>query len=113
MYFGYYVMRPIHLSDFNQTWSFLTDYHKVSNIQFQKKKKKPASSSQVDTCRQTDRCTFIKPKRAFVTMQTCLINDRRSLVSVMMVIESRTPTAHKKIQTDSYLQCVATKRDRK
>lgn len=77
---------PIHLSDFNQIWHFLTDFHKVSNIKFHKNL---SSRSKVDTCEWKD--TDMKLKRASVTIQTCLTSDILvySFVSILMVTEHR------------------------
>jgi hypothetical protein len=36
MYAGLQVKYPLFLSDFNDTWIFLTDFFKYSNIKFQK-----------------------------------------------------------------------------
>jgi hypothetical protein len=94
MYLGLHVKSPLHLSPFNQIWSFLTDFHEVSNIKFHANL---SSRSRVDTHRRMDRWTDMKLKRAFVTMQTCLTSDIHSLVSIMMVTEHSTLIAHKKI----------------
>jgi hypothetical protein len=48
------------LSNFNQIWSFLTDFVKVSNIKFHEN---PSSGSRVDTRRQADRRTDVRTER--------------------------------------------------
>ena len=51
---GLHVKYPLFLSDFNETWIFLTDFEKYTNIKFHGN---PSSGSRVISCAQIDKRT--------------------------------------------------------
>ena len=52
MYIGFRVKYPLFLSDFNETWIFLTNFRKIINIKFHENENE--NGSRAVTCGQTD-----------------------------------------------------------
>ena len=68
MYIGFHGKYPLFLSDFNETWIFLTDFWKYSNI---KPHENPSSGSRVVPCAQMDRHAKAN-RQFFAILQTRL-----------------------------------------